>query len=244
MSREKELTTGGSEVRRYDTPAGDGHVMEGSEEAHAALRAHFEAHVGPASAVLRETVSTHVRVDVHFVPPSKRRPTWTLYTTGMSDRPMPPPAGTDAPTLAELMVSLPAGWKLDEESLRDERWYWPVRQLRLLACFPHVFDTWVGVGHTLANGEPPTPFAPGCPFSALLLLPPSSLPAEAHHVALPAGDVRIYAMVPLTTAEIEFKLEKGTDALVEAFAAAGVGDLIDISREGAVAPKKRWWQVF
>ena len=243
MSREKELTTGGSEVRRYDVPTGDPHVAEGSAEVHAALRAHFDALLGPPAAVLEDTGGTHVRIDVHFVAPSATRPTWTLYTLGMSDRPMRSPS-PGAPALAELVVSLPAGWKVDKASLADEAWYWPVRALRLLASFPHVYDTCLGVGDTVGNGDPPVPFAAGCPFSALLVRVPAGISAEAARVVTPAGEVRLYAMVPLTAAEIELKLEKGTDALLAALDAAGVGDVVDIGRPGAAAPRKRWYQVF
>ena len=28
---------------------------------------------------------------------------------------------------AELAIALPADWKLDQESMKDEKWYWPIR---------------------------------------------------------------------------------------------------------------------
>ena len=31
---------------------------------------------------------------------------------------------------AELAIALPADWKLDQESMKDERWYWPIRLLK------------------------------------------------------------------------------------------------------------------
>ena len=33
---------------------------------------------------------------------------------------------------AELAIALPADWKLDQESMQDERWYWPIRLLKVL----------------------------------------------------------------------------------------------------------------
>ena len=37
---------------------------------------------------------------------------------------------------AELLINLPAGWQLDEESLKDEKWYWPIRFLKFMARSP------------------------------------------------------------------------------------------------------------
>lgn len=245
MPREKELTTGGSEVLRYDATAGDATVAPGSELVHEAIAAHFDAHVGPAPTVFHELVSEYVHVDVHFVPPDEERPSWVLYTTGMSDRPMTVPPGLDAPPFAELVVVLPAGWRLDEASLRDETWYWPIRLLKFLARFPHVFGTWLGAGHTLPNGDPAEPYAPGCPFSCVLVYPPTVLP-EGQRVVRVEGrpDVHLYALFPLHPAETELKLERGTEALLEAFAANGVTERVDIGRPSVAARVARSWRVF
>ena len=37
---------------------------------------------------------------------------------------------------AELAIALPADWKLDQESMKDEKWYWPIRLLKSLARLP------------------------------------------------------------------------------------------------------------
>lgn len=52
---------------------------------------------------------------------------------------------------AELAIALPPDWKLDEESMTDERWYWPVRLLKVLARLPITSNTWLGWGHTMDN---------------------------------------------------------------------------------------------
>ena len=55
---------------------------------------------------------------------------------------------------AELLIALPPDWKLDHDSLQDERWYWPIRLLKSLARLPGISDTWLGWGHTVDNQEP------------------------------------------------------------------------------------------
>ena len=55
---------------------------------------------------------------------------------------------------AELAIALPPDWKLDEESLKDERWYWPIGLLKVLARLPISNDTWLGCWHTLDKQSP------------------------------------------------------------------------------------------
>ena len=52
---------------------------------------------------------------------------------------------------AELVIALPADWKLNQESMQDERWYWPIRLLKALARLPIYNDTWLAWGHTMDN---------------------------------------------------------------------------------------------
>ena len=54
---------------------------------------------------------------------------------------------------AELAIALPPDWKLDEGSMKDERWYWPFRLLKVLARLPISSDTWLGFGHTMASNR-------------------------------------------------------------------------------------------
>ena len=55
---------------------------------------------------------------------------------------------------AELAIALPSDWKLDQESMKDEKWYWPIRLLKSLARLPINCDSWLGHGHTVENREP------------------------------------------------------------------------------------------
>ncbi|MFR4561141.1 MAG: suppressor of fused domain protein [Flavonifractor plautii] len=55
---------------------------------------------------------------------------------------------------AEAAIALPADWKLDQRSMKDEKWYWPIRLLKSLARLPINCDSWLGHGHTVENREP------------------------------------------------------------------------------------------
>jgi hypothetical protein len=194
--------------------------------------------------VLHEIVSEKIHLDVHLIPPGPERDCWTLFTSGMSDLPMTTPPEADEAKYAELVLSLPADWKIDLLQVTPppedlERWYWPVRWLKQLARFPHEYGTWLGFGHTIPNGDPPQAFAPGSHFCCWLLLPPVSVPEEARQVALADGrTVNLLALHALHPEEVALKLKKGTDALLEAFDKADVSEVLAVDRPPAGRRKR------
>lgn len=211
--------------RKKFTPAvGDGRSIE-------AISGHIEEHLGPVAGVFHERVSDLVRIDVHMVGPGEERPYHTLVTSGMSDLPMTVPEGAEEWRHAELLLSLPASWPLTQEAFEDERNYWPVRWLKVLARMPHEFNTWLGWGHTVPNGDPARPFAPGTELCCALLVRPLLVPDDFAQLDMPNGrTVHFHALVPLYREEMEFKLKYGTDALLERFAEAEVNELLDVRR--------------
>jgi hypothetical protein len=100
------------------------------------ITAHLRRRLGAKGWVFHEIVSDLVHIDVHVVPPSRRHPYHVLVTSGMSALPMTVPDTFEDPAsfrFAELSMLLPPDWKLDEASLSDERFYWPIRLLKSLA---------------------------------------------------------------------------------------------------------------
>jgi predicted Zn finger-like uncharacterized protein len=210
--------------------------VTGDTESIEAISGHVEAHLGPVAGVFHELVSDLVHIDVHMVGPSDDRPFHTLVTSGMSDLPMTVPEGADEWRYAELLLSLPPSWPLTEEAFRDERNYWPVRLLKVLARLPHEYNTWLGWGHTVPRGDPPQPFAPNTPLCCALLVQPLLVPDEFVQLRMPDGrTVHFYGVVPVYRQEMEFKLKHGTEALLERFAEAEVCELLDARRENLCA---------
>ena len=117
---------------------------------------------------------------------------------------------------AELAIALPPDWKLDRESMEDERWYWPIRLLRVLARLPIVSDTWLGFGHTMDNEED---FAKGTKLCAAILTGPQGTEDGSEVCTLPSGEeVNFYQVIPLYREELEYKLGHDADALIEELA--------------------------
>ena len=119
-----------------------------------------------------------------------------------------------------------------EEDLRRA---WPVRLLKMLARLPHEYATWLGWGHTIPNGDPARPYAPGTELCGAMVIPPFAFGRELFEVP---GDpiVHVYQVLPLTAAEMDFKLRSGVDALLERMEAAddGIYGPLDAARRSTV----------
>lgn len=208
------------------------------EEHIAAITAHIERHLGPISGVFHEIISDLVHIDVHVVPATAECPYLRLVTSGMSDLPMAVPDDVDAPERMELMVTLPADWPITQDAFEDERNYWPVRLLKTLARLPHEYDTWLGFGHTIPNGHPSESYAPDLDFDGAIVLPPVTTPEDFAQLVLQDGmTIDFMAIVPLYPEEMDLKLKKDAETLLDRFDAKSIQDVIQPGRTNVA--KKR-----
>ncbi|MQX53473.1 suppressor of fused domain protein [Alcanivorax sediminis] len=239
MSKDDQLVSlSGAPIFRYTDGEKEWEAPDG-EECIEEISDHIERHIGDVSSVFHELISDTVHIDVHHVKPTRERPFHTLVTSGMSDRQMNVPEGVNATRYMELMVTLPEGWRIDDESFRDEIWYWPVRQLKFLARFPHKFETWLGWGHTIPNGDPAEPFSENTDLSGVIILPSVNVTEEFRSLEINKEKViEFYSVVPLYDEEMNLKLRKGTDSLLDRFDKYAISDLIEIDRRNIA--KKRF----
>ncbi|MFC6650699.1 suppressor of fused domain protein [Paenibacillus rhizoplanae] len=166
--------------------------------------------------VFHELISDIVHIDVNIMDATPDEPYRVLYTNGMSDLPMTLPQEIRKEykhlERAELMMFLPADWPLTQEDFEAEENYWPIRLMKMLARFPHMYQTWLGYGHTIPNTEDYEPYAANTELSGVILF---ALPEEVSTVHTKDGNqVQVYFLVPLYREEMEFKLESGMDELV------------------------------
>lgn len=200
-----------------------------TQEELAAVEAHVARYFGPYDNVFHEIVSLDIHLDVLIMKPTAERDHYILMTQGMGAHRMTMPQGMEDASLdrAELMICLPAHWQIDGQ---EERWYWPIRWLKILGRLPLEHDTWLGWGHTIPTGEP----IEGTPFTCMLLLGPQDREEGAGVCDLPDGSqVHFYQIVPLYEQEMQFKLDNGTEALLERM--ADVDHAVDPDRPNACA---------
>ncbi len=208
------------------------------EEEKDALNAHLEKFFGHSDHVFHEIVSPDIHVDIYIIEPTAERNYYTLVTLGMGAHWMNVPYELAEYKLerAELLIYLPADWDIQGD---DEKYYWPLRWLKILARLPLEQDTWLGWGHTVPNGGP---FAENTLLSGVLLINPEDVEDGAAVCQLPNGEeVNFYQVIPLYEEEMNFKIAKGAEALLGKM--GGVNAVVDINRANVCAgfklPKRR-----
>ena len=203
-----------------------------TEEEMEAVEEHIEQYFGKFENVFHELVSPDIHVDICVVPPSEERDYCTLVTMGMGAHRMNVPEELAEYKLerAELAIALPADWKSVQESMQDERWYWPIRLLKVLARLPIASDTWLGFGHTMDNKEN---FAENTKLCAAILTGPQSTEEGGEVCTLPGGEeVNFYQVIPLYEDELDYKLEHDADALLDKM--AGISFVVNPTRQDAI----------
>jgi Suppressor of fused protein (SUFU) len=202
-----------------------------------AIAEHVARHVGPITDVFHEARPHLFQLDVLVVGPHEARPYTTLVTCGMSTLPMRVPIENPedlgrVPELryAELLLCLPPDWPLTPEAFQREENYWPVRWLKKLGRFPHIHEGWLGLGHTVPNGDPPEPFAATTSFSGWLVDQPLLFPEEIQKLRVGEKVINFYAIVPLYEEEMTLKVRKGSPALGHLLNRAKVTELVDPGR--------------
>ena len=203
-----------------------------SEDEMSAIEQHIKNTFGEFENVFHELVSPDIHVDICVVPPSEERDYYTLVTMGMGAHRMNVPEELAEYKLerAELAIALPADWKLVQESMQDERWYWPIRLLKVLARLPIASDTWLGFGHTMDNKEN---FAENTKLCAAILTGPQSTEEGGEVCTLPGGEeVNFYQVIPLYEDELDYKLEHDADALLDKM--AGISFVVNPTRQDAI----------
>jgi len=211
-------------------------TRDAGEEDREAVEEHFRRFWGEVAYVLHPPISADDRhIDIHIIPPRSDDPHYTVFTTGMSEVAMNAPEGE--PALVELMMRLPQDWHdtLLWEIPADAQEYWPINVIQYLARFPEQYETWLGHGHTVPNGDPPQPMVDGSPFTCIFVCDPPNSDRGFGRIALAEGRfIQVYALLPITTAEMNLCIEQGENPMLAALSDAGVGYVINAARKSVI----------
>jgi tetratricopeptide (TPR) repeat protein len=174
------------------------------------IHKHIDAYFGPSSSVFYELISPDIHVDILIIEPTEEHNYYVLVTMGMGAHRMNVPDEIEEDLeRAEVLICLPPDWNIQS---KEEEWFWPLRQLKLIARLPGNEDSWVGWGHTIPNGKP---FAKNTQLNTILLLNPGAFTEESFRCKMPDGSfVNFYQMIPLYEEEVQFKLKNNTDLLL------------------------------
>jgi hypothetical protein len=236
-----ETSPGGSTVYRYEEQAQTGWRLPAGQGVFAeAVCKHFEAlFPGRETVVFHEILSDLVHIDVNIMKPTEKDNFHVIYTTGMSDLPMTLPdsiENKDDLKYAELFMFLPGDWNsggagtISNDMPYED--YWPINLIKFLARFPHEYKTWLAGGHTIPNGADYEPILDGSEMSGTVLL---ELDDNFSPLVTESGNkVRLYMAMPITRAEMEYKLEHGMSALDEKFSEHDLQLVVDMYRKSFV----------
>ena len=175
------------------------------------LTDHIQFYIGTIESKIREPFENiKPEVSVLHIGPSAAKPFNTLITQGMSDQEMEVPVVYEyASKRIELMISLPAYWRLDADSLEQEEWAWPVDMLHKASLYPFVKNTHFEVGHTIDTGNPDD-FAG---FSCAIVTLSNETPEEFDKVEINGRNISFLCLYTLYEEELKLKLAEGAQQL-------------------------------
>lgn len=177
-------------------------LMLYSENEEKEITDYITEHFGTFENVLHEIASPDVHLDIALIPASEGRNYITLCTIGAGACPMYIDEETrinyGLPDRAEYVIYLPADWKIDNGSLKDERNYWPFRLLKDTARLPIWTESWLGYGHTISPAEGKL-LTEDRPYNSVLLTYPVPEFDTMQYADLSSGkSVSFYMIHPLT----------------------------------------------
>lgn len=182
--------------------------------------------IGNYDQVFHEIFSPDLHIDVIFIPPSPERDYYTLVTMGMGAYKMPVPSDFGKINRAEIAIRLPKDWRV---SSNEEKWYWPIRVIKVLARMPYSEKSWLGYYHDIDFGEP---FSDETELCGILL---NFFNQDVEPLMLENGDqLIIYNAIPIYRSEMEYKNNYGAEALIKKMSNETITGPIDIKRISVV----------
>ena len=183
------------------------------------VKVHIDQQFGVYTQLLTDSSDPAHPLEIAVIPPRPEHDYYTLVTVGLSRHRMGFPEERREEKLerAELLINLPRDWRLTKADCREERWNWPIRMMLATAHFA-MEDPEVGLESrtTLDEGEDGIPFAENTELRGEILLCPGVFGTDSFFCRLPDGDeVNFYQVIPLYREEIQYKLEYGSDALLD-----------------------------
>ena len=196
-----------------------------------AVETHIEKYFGHSESVFHEIVSPDLHIDLYIIEPTPERDYYTMVTVGAGAYVMNVPEGYEGPKRIEVLVNLPKDWDIKDD---NEKNYWPLRWLKILARLPMDEDSWLGWGHTITNEGP---FAKNTKLSGILLLEPS-FHEDSAVAELPNKDeVLFLQMMPIYEEEMEFKINNDAESLLELF--EEIPSIVDIKRQNVMKKERK-----
>jgi hypothetical protein len=182
--------------------------------------------------VFHEIPTLDIHLDVYHIRPRDSE-FEILLTSGMSSIPMSVSEikeDANSYRFAELMTLIPKGVDFGKMYPSGTKYDWIISMIKQSAKFPHFYDTWVGVGHTIQADEEMKPYSVDTNYCGCLVLPTMTFPEDFQTIDSPNGIINIYGLFPLYKEELEFKIEKGFNEFIKFLIKNNTREIIDFDR--------------
>ena len=198
--------------------------------------------------VFHEIPTLDIHLDVYHIKPENSD--FELFLTGgMSSIPMNVSGiarNSDSYKFAELMTLIPKGIDFGKMYPSGTKYDWIISMVKQSAKFPHFYDTWIGVGHTIQAHEELKPYSVDTEYCGCLVLPTMTFPEDFQKIDSPNGTINIYGLFPLYKEELEFKIQRGYNEFIKFLIKNNTKEIIDFNRVnfcenvGTADRLKRW----
>lgn len=188
---------------------------------------------GADTNVFHEIPTLDIHLDVYHIKP-KDSEFELLLTSGVSSIAMNVseiPNDSDSYRFAELMVLIPKGIDFGKMYPSKTKYDWIISMIQQSAKFPHFYDTWIGVGHTIQADEEMKPYSDDTEYCGCLVLPTMTFPEDFKTISSPNGVINIYGLFPMYKEELDFKIQNGFNEFIQFLIKNNTKEIIDFKRK-------------
>ena len=186
--------------------------------------------------VFHEMLSLDFHMDVYFIKPKESNFN-ILLTSGMSGYEMTVPENIEDREdllFAELMILIPKDIDLAQVHTGKKKNDWLISMLKYTARFPHHYDTFLSVGHTIQATADLEPYSDETDFVASIVLPSVTFDEDFTEFMCGENKINIYGLFPLYKNELEFKIKNGYSKFVDLLQESNPEEKIDNKRKNLI----------
>ena len=192
--------------------------------------------------VFHEFMSLDFKVHIYFIKP-KNCSFNILLTSGMSSLAMNVQDEVEDKEnykFAELIVMIPKNIEFAEVYSGENKNDYIITILKQTAKFPHHYDTWLGIGHTIRYTEDLETYGNDTKFVGGIILPSATFEEDFTQINKNGALINIYSFFPLYENELQYKIENGYNALIDLIIQANCKEILDNNRKNLI-PKRSIW---
>jgi hypothetical protein len=145
---------------------------------------------------------------------------------------------------AELMMLIPKDIEFDQIYTGKNKNDWIITILKRSAKFPHFYNTWLEIGHSIQAKEDMSPYSNDTNFVGALILPSVTFDEKFTKIHKNGRTINIYSVFPLYKNELEFKIEHGYNKFLDLLIEANGNEVLDANRKNLILKKSFWNRIF